>query len=126
MNTAVVEETSMRIRQAELAVPNSAIISRELTDFLPVNDISDQIREAVLHLQRDLDGVTARVRSLEVSALSGSLHNSVVSDYKLTNCTYSPGEKHQVLKCCVLTTEGCFFQGPAGIRPDQKVSGQML
>lgn len=74
----VVEETSVRIRQAELAIPNSAVIPRELTDFLPVNDISDQIREAVLHLQRDLDGVTARVRSLEVSALSGSLHNSVV------------------------------------------------
>jgi len=78
MQRAVVEETSMRIRQAELATPNSAIIPRELTDFLPVNDISDQICEAVLHLQRDLDGVTARVRSLEVSALSGSLHNSVV------------------------------------------------
>jgi len=105
MNTEVVE-TSMMISQAELqnsvqTNPNSAIIAREL----PVNDISDQIREAVIHLQRDLDGVTARVRSLEVSALSGSLHNSVVSDYKLINCTYCPGEKHQVLKC-VLTTEG--------------------
>ena len=100
----------MRISQAELqnsvqANLNSAFIPRELTDSLPVNDISDQIREAVIHLQRDLDGVTARVRSLEVSALSGSLHNSVVSDYKLINWTYSPGEKHQGLKC-VLTTEG--------------------
>ncbi|GFG37502.1 hypothetical protein Cfor_09564 [Coptotermes formosanus] len=55
----------------------SAIVSRELNDSLPVNDVSDQIREAVLHLQRDLDRVTARVRSLEVSALSGSLHNSL-------------------------------------------------
>ena len=91
MNTDA-EHTSRMIGQAEL------------TDSLPVNDISDQIREAVIHLQRDLDGVTARVRSLEVSALSASLHNSVVSDYKLINCTYSPGEKHQVLKC-VLTTE---------------------
>ena len=129
MNTEVVE-TSMRISQAELqnsvqANLNSAFIPRELTDSLPVNDISDQIREAVIHLQRDLDGVTARVRSLEVSALSGSLHNSVVSDYKLINWTYSPGEKHQGLKC-VLTTEGWFVQGPAGIRPDQKVPGQML
>ena len=95
MKTAVVQ-TSMRIHQNELQnsvrfIPNSAIISHELTESLPVNDISDQIREAVLHLQRDLDGVTARVRSLEVSALSGSLRNSVVSDYKLINCTYSPG-----------------------------------
>lgn len=112
MNTDA-EHTSRMIGQAEL------------TDSLPVNDISDQIREAVIHLQRDLDGVTARVRSLEVSALSASLHNSVVSDYKLINCTYSPGEKHQVLKC-VLTTEEWFVQGPEGIRPDQKVFGQML
>jgi len=109
MNTEMVE-TSRRISQTELqssvqANLNSAIIPRELTDSLPVNDISGQICEAVIHLQRDLDGVTARVRSLEVSALSGSLRNSVVSDYKLINCTYSPGEKHQVLKC-VLTTEG--------------------
>ncbi|XP_069703645.1 acyl-CoA-binding domain-containing protein 4 isoform X1 [Periplaneta americana] len=43
-----------------------------------VLDISEQIRDAVLHLQRDLDRVTARVRSLEVSALSGSLHRSLV------------------------------------------------
>ncbi|XP_063237531.1 acyl-CoA-binding domain-containing protein 4 isoform X2 [Bacillus rossius redtenbacheri] len=33
--------------------------------------ISEKIRDTVLHLQRDLDRVTARVRSLEVSALSG-------------------------------------------------------
>lgn len=76
-------ETSRRISQTELqssvqANLNSAIIPRELTDSLPVNDISGQICEAVIHLQRDLDGVTARVRSLEVSALSGSLRNSVV------------------------------------------------
>lgn len=79
---------STRISQAEL--PNSldevclrsAMISPpEMSELLPVNDISDQIREAVLHLQRDLDRVTARVRSLEVSALSGSLHNSLVSDH---------------------------------------------
>jgi len=130
MDTAAVE-TSKRIHQAERQSsvwlnPQAAIIPLELTDSLPVNDISDQIREAVLHLQRDLDGVSTRVRSLEVSALSGALHNSVVSDYKSMSCTYSPGVKHQVLKCCVLTTAGCFVQGPAGIRPDQKVSGQML
>ena len=121
----------MRISQTELQNSNqtnlqSAIRLHELTDSLPVNDIADQIREVVLHLQRDLDGVTARMRSLEVSVLSGSLHNSVVSDYKLINCTYSPGEKHRVLKCSVLTTEECFVQGPAGMRPNQKVSGQML
>lgn len=105
MNTAAVE-TSMRIHQAELQSPvqtnlNSAIIPHELIDSLPVIDISDQIRETVLHLQRDLDGVSARVRSLEVSALSGSLHNSVVSDYKLINCTYSPGEKSGFKMLCV-------------------------
>ncbi|PNF29158.1 hypothetical protein B7P43_G11862 [Cryptotermes secundus] len=73
------------ISQAELpnspdvVWPKSAMISPpETNESLPVNDISDQIREAVLHLQRDLDRVNARVRSLEVSALSGSLHNSLV------------------------------------------------
>jgi hypothetical protein len=131
MNIVLVQEQSMRISQAELQNLDqmnlwSAIRPHELTDSLPVNNISNQIREAVLHLQRDLDGVNARVRSLEVAALSGSLHNSVVSDYKLINCTYSPGEKHQVLICCVLTTEECFVQGPTGMRPGQKVSGQVL
>ncbi|KDR11486.1 Acyl-CoA-binding domain-containing protein 5 [Zootermopsis nevadensis] len=74
-----------RISQTELQIamvkccPNSAVMTPpRLSESLPVNDISDQIREAVLHLQRDLDRVTARVRSLEVSALSGSLHNSSV------------------------------------------------
>jgi hypothetical protein len=90
MNSAF--PTSVRISQTELhssdkRSPQSAIRSQELNDSLPVNDISDQIREAVLHLQRDLDRVTARVRSLEVSALSGSLSNSLVSDHKLINCT---------------------------------------
>lgn len=35
-----------------------------------VTDLSEPIREAVLHLQKDLDRITARVRSLEVSTLS--------------------------------------------------------
>lgn len=75
--------TSTRISQTEpqssdQRSPQSAVIPHELNDSLPVTNISDQIREAVLHLQRDLDRVTARVRSLEVSALSGSLHNSLV------------------------------------------------
>lgn len=81
-----------RISQTELQIamvkccPNSAVMTPpRLSESLPVNDISDQIREAVLHLQRDLDRVTARVRSLEVSALSGSLHNSSVSDHELRN-----------------------------------------
>jgi hypothetical protein len=79
--------------------PTSAVISSsELNMSLPVNDISDQIREAVLHLQRDLDRVTARVRSLEVSALSGSLHNSLVSDYIRTETLVLP-----MWKCCVVT-----------------------
>ena len=43
------------------------------------HDISDQIRDAVLHLQQDLDRVTSRVRSLEVTALSGTPHGSLVS-----------------------------------------------
>jgi hypothetical protein len=79
-----------RISQAEVQnsvlaeSPSSAVItSSELNESLSVIDISDQIRDAVLHLQRDLDRVTARVRSLEVSALSGSLHNSQVSDHEL-------------------------------------------
>jgi hypothetical protein len=124
MNIVVgAQETSRRISQTELQNSDqmnlrSVIRTHEPTDSLPVNDISNQIREAVLHLQRDLDGVNARVRSLEVAALSGSLHNSVVSDYKSINYTYSPGEKHQVLVCCVLTAEECFVQGPAGMRPD--------
>ncbi|PSN41072.1 hypothetical protein C0J52_10614 [Blattella germanica] len=42
------------------------------------HDISDQIRDAVLHLQQDLDRVTSRVRSLEVTALSGTPHGSLV------------------------------------------------
>jgi hypothetical protein len=66
--------------------PNAAMIAPPvLNESLPVNDISDQIREAVLHLQRDLDRMTARVRNLEVSALSGALHNSQVSDHELRN-----------------------------------------
>jgi hypothetical protein len=85
--TAACVETPTWISQTELQRLEpmswqSAIVSRELNDSLPVNDVSDQIREAVLHLQRDLDRVTARVRSLEVSALSGSLHNSLVSNHK--------------------------------------------
>jgi hypothetical protein len=71
--------------------PNAATISPpELNESQPVNDISDQICEAVLHLQRDLDRVTARVRSLEVSALSGSLYNSRVSDNELNDCSILP------------------------------------
>jgi hypothetical protein len=98
---------STRISQAELPNSldevrlNSAMISPpEMNEPLPVNDISDQIREAVLHLQRDLDRVTARVRSLEVSALSGSLHNSLVSDHM--SSVYHLGEEHQIVNmlCC--------------------------
>jgi hypothetical protein len=93
--TAAFVGTSTRISQTEpqssdQRSPQAAVIPHELNDSLPVTNISDQIREAVLHLQRDLDRVTARVRSLEVSALSGSLHNSLVSDHKLINCTILP------------------------------------
>jgi hypothetical protein len=101
---------STRISQAELpnsldeVCPRSAMISPpEMNESLPVNDISDQIREAVLHLQRDLDRVTARVRSLEVSALSGSLHNSLVSDHmNSVTPAYPLGEEHQIFNmlCC--------------------------
>jgi hypothetical protein len=100
---------STRISQAELpnsldeVFPKSAMISPpEMNESLPV-DISDQIREAVLHLQRDLDRVTARVRSLEVSALSGSIHNSLVSDHMSSETLVYPlGEEHQIFKmlCC--------------------------
>lgn len=34
------------------------------------HDISEQMRDVVLHLQKDLDRITARVRSLEVASLS--------------------------------------------------------
>lgn len=34
------------------------------------SDISEQMRDVVLHLQKDLDRITARVRSLEVASLS--------------------------------------------------------
>jgi hypothetical protein len=101
---------STRINQAELpnspddAHPMAAMIRPpEMNESLPVNDISDQIREVVLHLQRDLDRVTARVRSLEVSALSGSLHNSLVSDHMSSETPVYPlGEEHQILNllCC--------------------------
>lgn len=69
-----------------------------MNESLSVIDISDQIREAVLHLQRDLDRVTARVRSLEVSALSGSFHNSLVSDHMSSETLVYPLRKR-----CVVT-----------------------
>jgi hypothetical protein len=78
---------SMRMSQAELHNSSDKQFQQsalrrphESRESLPLHDISDQIREAVLHLQGDLDRVTARVRSLEASALSGSLHNALVSD----------------------------------------------
>jgi hypothetical protein len=78
-----------RISVPELVEFTSAMITPPtLNESLPVNDISDQIREAVLNLQRDLDRVTARVRSLEVSALSGSIQR--VSDHELRNYSVLP------------------------------------
>lgn len=107
---------STRINQAELpsspddVCPMSAMIRPpEMNESLPVNDISDQIREAVLHLQRDLDRVTARVRSLEVSALSGSLRNSLVSDHMSSETPVYPlGEERQIfnmLYCNILKSD---------------------
>jgi hypothetical protein len=89
-----------------LVTPTSALIRPpELNESLSVIDISDQIREAVLHLQRDLDRVTARVRSLEVSSLSGSFHNSLVSDHMSSETLVYP-----LSKCCVVTLENDLYR----------------
>ncbi|KAK3930199.1 Acyl-CoA-binding domain-containing protein 5 [Frankliniella fusca] len=66
-SNAVESEIHDRSRGRERGSPTT---KRRNANQAQSSDISEQMRDVVLHLQRDLDRITARVRSLEVASLS--------------------------------------------------------